>query len=167
MIAAWLTAARLCGALVTLHGGEVAPARLCRAAVIIAHVADEWPPELLAAIAMHESGFDHARVNATLGACGPMQVIWSADRARQDRRCALVRRDAWAGYRAGVRKLNQAAGDCDRLGVAGLDCVLRVYASGPGWRSAKAGEASREFRALAAPVRAAMGWHAPAGKAES
>ena len=66
-----------------------------------------------------------------------------------------------------MRKLNQAAGDCDRLGVAGLDCVLRVYASGPGWRSAKAGEASREFRALAAPVRAAMGWHAPAGKAES
>ena len=152
MIAAWLTAARLCGALVTLHGGEVAPARLCRAAVIIAHVADEWPPELLAAIAAHESRFDAAQVNAALGACGPMQVIWSADRDRQDRRCARVRRDAWAGYRAGVRKLDQAAGDCDRLGVVGLDCVLRVYASGPGWRSAKAGEASREFRALAAQL---------------
>ncbi len=91
---ALLTAARLCGALVTLHGAEVSPQRLCRAAAVIAHVADEWPPELLAAIAMHESGFDHARVNPTLGACGPMQVIWFRDRARQDRRCARVRAEA-------------------------------------------------------------------------
>ena len=105
-----------------------------------------------AVVGEHAEALDLGADLGQLGACGPMQVVWSADRGRQDRRCARVRRDAWAGYRAGVRKLDQAAGDCDRLGVAGLDCVLRVYASGPGWRSAKAGEASREFRALAAQL---------------
>lgn len=151
MIGAWLAAARLCGA-ITATWPEVPPQRACPAALAITAEHGAWSPALVAAIAYHESGFDHARANPTLGACGPMQVIWFRDRARQDRRCARVRRDAWAGYRAGVRKLDQAAGDCDRLGVAGLDCVLRVYASGPGWRSAKAGEASREFRALAAQL---------------
>lgn len=149
MIGAWLTAARLCGALVTLHGAEVPHQRLCRAAIVIAHVANEWPVEVVAAIAAHESRFDAAQVNAALGACGPMQVIWSADRDRQDCRCVRVRRDAWAGYRAGVRKLDQAAIDCERLRAPGLDCVLRVYAAGPGWRSAGAGRAATEFRALA------------------
>ena len=74
MIAAWLTAARLCGALVTLHGAEVSPQRLCRAAVIIAHVADEWPPELLAAIAYRESRFDASAVNPRTGCWGALQV---------------------------------------------------------------------------------------------
>ena len=149
MIGALFTAARLCGA-ITAQWADVDPAQACPAALAIEVTRGSWSPALVAAIAYHESGFDHAAVNGQLGACGPMQVVWSADRGRQDRRCARVRRDAWAGYRAGVRKLDQAAADCDRLGVAGLDCVLRVYASGPGWRSAKADEASREFRALAA-----------------
>jgi hypothetical protein len=82
-----VTSLRLCSALLAAHGDEVSPARLCRAAVIVAHVADEWPVEVVAAIAAHESRFDAAQVNAALGACGPMQVIWSADRDRQDRRC--------------------------------------------------------------------------------
>jgi hypothetical protein len=148
-VIALLTAARLCTALLATHGAEVPRDRLCRAAIIVAHVADEWPVELVAAIAAHESGFDHWRVNPVLGACGPMQVVWSSDRARQDRRCARVRRDAWTGYRAGVRKLDQSAADCARMGVVGTECVLRVYAAGPGWRGEKAGEAAREFRAMA------------------
>ena len=148
MIGAWLAAARLCGA-ITATWPEVPSQRACAAALAIEATHGRWSPALVAAIAMHESGFNHQLVNASLGACGSMQVIWRRDRARQDRRCARVRRDAWAGYRAGVRKLDQAAGDCDRLGVVGLDCVLRVYASGPGWRSAGAGRAATEFRALA------------------
>lgn len=149
MIGQLVTSLRLCSALLVTHGAEVSSDRLCRAAVIVAHVANEWPVEVVAAIAAHESRFDAAQVNAALGACGPMQVIWSADRDRQDRRCVRVRRDAWAGYRAGVRKLDQAALDCERLRAPGLDCVLRVYAAGPGWRSAGAGRAATEFRALA------------------
>ena len=129
--------------LVQLQGGRAALYR------IVAPTEWNFHPDGPFAAALRERRFDAAQVNAALGACGPMQVIWSADRDRQDRRCARVRRDAWAGYRAGVRKLDQAAGDCDRLGVVGLDCVLRVYASGPGWRSASAGRAATEFRALA------------------
>lgn len=52
MIAQLITSIRLCSALLATHGAEVSPDRLCRAAVIVAHVADEWPPELLAAIAL-------------------------------------------------------------------------------------------------------------------
>ena len=148
MIGAWLAAARLCGA-ITATWPEVQPQRACAAALAIEVERSVWSPALVAAIAMHESRFDASLVNAALGACGPMQVIWSADRARQDRRCARVRRDAWAGYRAGVHKLDQAAIDCERLRAPGLDCVLRVYAAGPGWRSAGAGRAATEFRALA------------------
>ena len=125
MIAAWLTAARLCGALVTLHGGEVAPARLCRAAVIIAHVADEWPPELLAAIAAHESRFDAAQVNAALGACGPMQVIWSADRDRQDRRRADRQRQH--GHRDGARDRHRRLDDRGPVDAAAIQDVAREH----------------------------------------
>lgn len=156
MIGQLVTSLRLCSALLVTHGAEVSSDRLCRAAVIVAHVANEWPVEVVAAIAAHESRFDAAQVNAALGACGPMQVIWSADRDRQDRRCVRVRRDAWAGYRAGVRKLDQAAADCERMGVPDDACMLRVYAAGPGWRSAKAGRVADEFRALAAQLAARM-----------
>lgn len=148
MIGTWLAAARLCGA-ITATWPEVPPQRACAAALAIEAERGPWSPTLVAGIAYHESRFDAAQVNAALGACGPMQVVWSADRARQDRRCARVRRDAWAGYRSGVHKLDQAVADCDRLGAPGLDCVLRVYAAGPGWRSAGAGRAATEFRALA------------------
>lgn len=148
MIGTWLAAARLCGA-ITAAWPEVPPQRACPAALAIEVERGAWSPALVAGIAYHESGFDASRVNAALGACGPMQVVWSADRDRQDRRCVRVRRDAWAGYRAGVRKLDQAAADCERLRAPGLDCVLRVYAAGPGWRSAGAGRAATEFRALA------------------
>jgi hypothetical protein len=148
VIGAWLAAARLCGAIAATWP-EIPPQRACSAALAIEVERGAWSPALVAGIAYHESRFDAAQVNAALGACGPMQVIWSADRDRQDRRCVRVRRDAWAGYRAGVRKLDQAAIDCERLRAPGLDCVLRVYAAGPGWRSAGAGRAATEFRALA------------------
>lgn len=148
MIGAWLAAARLCGA-ITATWPEIPPQRACPSALAIEVERGAWSPALVAGIAYHESRFDASLVNAALGACGPMQVVWSADRDRQDRRCARVCRDAWAGYRAGVRKLDQAAADCERLRAPGLDCVLRVYAAGPGWRSAGAGRAATEFRALA------------------
>ena len=151
MIGTWLAAARLCGA-ITATWPEVPPQRACAAALAIEVERGAWSPALVAGIAYHESRFDAAQVNAALGACGPMQVIWSADRDRQDRRCVRVRRDAWAGYRAGVRKLDQAAADCERLRAPGLDCVLRVYAAGPGWRSAGATRSAGEFRALAAEL---------------
>ena len=97
MIATLLAAARLCGALVTLHGAEVPHHRLCRAAVIIAHVADEWPPELLAGIAWRESRFDASAVNPRTGCWGALQV----STRRRDR-------SEWAGYVAGVAKLRDA-----------------------------------------------------------
>lgn len=154
MITTWLTAARLCGALVTLHGGEVAPHRLCRAAVVIAHVADEWPPELLASIAYRESRFDPSVVNPRTGCWGPMQV--------STRR----RGNEWAGYRAGVAKLREARRYCARRGEGRL-CVLAAYASGPKGVRGRWYRGPRRVERDAARVRAAMGWHAPAGKAES
>lgn len=155
MIGAWLTAARLCGALVTLHGAEVSPQRLCRAAVVIAHVADEWPPELLASIAWRESRFDPSVVNPRTGCWGPMQV---STRLRD--------RSEWAGYRAGVAKLREARRYCARRGEGRL-CVLAAYASGPKGVRGRWYRGPRRVEREAARVRAAMGWHAPAGKAES
>ena len=154
MIASLLTAARLCGALVTLHGAEVSPQRLCRAAVIIAHVADEWPPELLAAIAYRESRFDPSVVNPRTGCWGPMQV--------NTRR----RGNEWSGYRAGVAKLREARRYCARRSGGRL-CVLAAYASGPAGVRGRWYRGPRRVEREAARVRVAMGWRMPAGKAES
>lgn len=118
MISQLVTSLRLCSALLAAHGDEVSPARLCRAAVIVALVADEWPPELLAAIAYRESRFDPRVVNARTGTWGAMQV--------STRR----RGDEWAGYRAGVAKLREARRFCVRRGEGEL-CILAAYASGP------------------------------------
>lgn len=138
MIGAWLAAARLCGAIVaTWH---VPAERACTAALAITLEHGQWSPALVAAIAHHESRFDHRAVNA-LGCWGAMQV------------CGPTRRSGVAaGYRAGVRKLDEAVIDCERMGEAADDCVLRVYAAGPGWRSAGAGRSASEFRALAAEL---------------
>ena len=121
MIAQLVTSLRLCSALLATHGDEVSPARLCRAAVIVAHVADEWPPELLASIAYRESRFDPRAVNARTGCWGAMQV--------NTRR----RGDEWAGYRAGVAKLREARRYCARASGKGPDllCTLAGYAAGP------------------------------------
>ena len=118
MIGAGFTSLRLCSALLAAHGDEVSPARLCRAAVIVAHVADEWPPELLAAIAYRESRIDPRAVNARTGCWGAMQV--------STRR----RGDEWAGYRAGVAKLREARRFCVRRAGGDL-CILAAYASDP------------------------------------
>lgn len=148
VIATVIAASRLAIAIASTWP-EVSTARAFSASLAIESTRGQWAPELIAAIAYHESGFDPRAVNATLGACGPMQVVWSADRRRQDRRCARVRRDAWAGYRAGARKLDKATTDCERMRSAGIGCVLRVYAAGPGWRGVGAGKAAAEFRELA------------------
>lgn len=151
MIASLLAAAKLCGAILATWP-EVPADRACPAALAITAEHGAWSPVLVAAIAMRESAFTPTLVNNALGACGPMQVVWFRERARQDRRCARVRRNAWAGYRAGVRKLDQAEADCERMRAPGIECVLRVYAAGPGWRSAGAGRSAAEFRALAAEL---------------
>ena len=119
MIAALLTAARLCGALVTLHGAETGDARACRAGVIAAAVAHEWPPELIAAIAYGESRFDPHVVNPRTHVWGAMQV---STRQRDH--------GEWAGYVAGVAKLREARRYCARRSGGRL-CVLAAYASGP------------------------------------
>ena len=155
MIGVWLTAARLCGALVTLHGAEVPHHRLCRAAIIITHVADEWPPELLASIAFRESRFDATAVNAHTGCWGALQV----NTRRRDR-------SEWAGYVAGVAKLREARRYCARRSGGRL-CVLAAYASGPAGVRGRWYRGPRRVEREAARVRAAMGWHAPAGKSES
>ena len=155
MIATLLAAARLCGALVTLHGAEVPHHRLCRAAVIIAHVADEWPPELLASIAWRESRFDASAVNPRTGCWGAMQV----STRRRDR-------SEWAGYVAGVAKLREARRYCARRGEGRL-CVLAAYASGPAGVRGRWYRGPRRVEREAARVRVAMGWRMPAGKAES
>ena len=141
MIATLFTAARLCGALVTLHGAEVSPQRLCRAAVIIAHVADEWPPELLASIAYRESRFDPRVVNPRTGTWGALQV----NTRRRDR-------SEWAGYVAGVAKLREARRYCARRSGGRL-CVLAAYASGP------AGVRGRWYRGPRAVLRRAATIH--------
>ena len=159
MIATLLAAARLCSALLATHGAEVSPDRLCRAAVIVAHVADEWPPELLAGIAYRESRFDPSAVNAVTGCWGPMQV----STRRRDR-------SEWAGYVAGVRKLREARRYCARRGE-GEVCVLAAYASGPAGVRGRWYRGPRRVQREAARLRAAMGLRmkAPtsAGKVQS
>lgn len=157
MIGQLVTSLRLCSALLATHGAEVSPDRLCRAAVIVAHVADEWPVEVVASIAYRESRFDPRVVNAVTGCWGPMQV--------NTRR----RGDEWAGYRAGVAKLREARRYCARRGDGDL-CVLAAYASGPAGVRGRWYRGPRRVQREAARLRAAMGPRmAPvrAGKAQS
>ena len=142
MIAALLTATRLCGALVALYGAETGDARACRAGVIAAHVADEWPPELVAAIAYGESRFDPRVVNPRTHVWGAMQV---STRQRD--------RSEWAGYRAGVHKLREARAYCYRRGDVRALCVLAGYRSGP------AGVRGRWYRGPRAVLRRAARIH--------
>lgn len=144
MIGQLVTSIRLCSALLATHGAEVSPDRLCRAAVIVAHVADEWPPELLAGIAYRESRFDPSAVNAVTGCWGAMQV--------NTRR----RGDEWAGYVAGVAKLREARRYCTRRSGGDL-CVLAAYASGPKGVKGRWYRGPRRVQREAARLRAAMG----------
>ena len=153
MIGTLVVAARLCGALVTLHGAEVPHHRLCRAAVIIAHVADEWPPELLASIAWRESRFDASAVNPRTGTWGALQVN-TRRRGRSE----------WAGYRAGVAKLREARRYCARRSGGRL-CVLAAYASGPAGVRGRWYRGPRRVEREAARVRAAMRTTNPAPSA--
>jgi soluble lytic murein transglycosylase-like protein len=138
VIAALLASARLCGALVSHYGAEVGDGRACRAAVIAVAVADEWPAELVAAIAYAESRFDPRVVNARTGVWGAMQV---STRTRD--------RGEWAGYRAGVAKLRDARAYCHRRGDVRALCVLAGYRSGP------AGVRGRWYRGPRAVLRRA------------
>lgn len=122
-------AVRLATAIVALYGPagtatdihrEVSPADAVRAACVVAIVADEFPPELIASIAIRESSMRPRPVNARSGACGPMQVLY-APPAFHGRMCRRILRDEVAGYVAGVAKLRMhvaEAGSVER-GLAG------------------------------------------------
>jgi len=159
MIGVLVPSIRLCSALLATHGAGVPHDRLCRAAIVIAHVADEWPPELLAAISYRESRFDPRVVNARTGCWGAMQV----NTRRRDR-------SEWAGYVAGVAKLREARRYCARRGEGDL-CVLAAYASGPAGVKGRWYRGPRRVQREAARLRAAMGprTQAPtsAGKVQS
>lgn len=140
MIATILTAGRL--ALAITSTWHVAPSRAFPAALAIESVRGDWPAELVAAIAYHESAF---RLDATgkRGECGPMQVAHYRDRARL---CSAARSDVFAAYRQGVERLGVALAYCHRRPT----CALNVYAIGPAGRSVRGeSEAAREFRELA------------------
>lgn len=155
MIAAFLAAARLCGAIVATWP-EVPPQRACVAAVAIEAERGAWSPALLAAIAYRESRFTPTAVNPTSGAWGLMQTV-----GRRPRHLT-----AWASVRAARHKLDEARAYCRRRGEGEL-CTLAAYASGPAgvrgrwYRGPRRvlREAGRVQRAMTPPVRR--------GKAES
>ena len=163
MIAALLTASRLCAAVASLYGSGVTARdidrtvpieRACRASVIIVLVADEWRPELVASIAVRESSMLPALINPTTGACGPGQVLYSHDKARQDRRCRRVLADEWTGYRAAVAKLRDARAYCRRPGEL---CALSGYVSGPSGVRRRWFRTPRSIQRRADRLRALMG----------
>lgn len=146
MIGTWLAAARLCGA-ITATWPEVPPQRACAAALAIEVERGAWSPALIAAIAMHESGF-RLDVTGSRGECGPMQVAWP-ERKRAGL-CAAARADVFTAYAQGVGRLNLCLAYC---GDGDGFCALNVYAAGPrGRRLSMPGEAQREFLELAAEL---------------
>lgn len=155
MIGTLFAAARLCGAVVALYGPsgtardiprQVTPIRACRAALALELTRGEFKAELVAAVAIRESSMRPALVNATSGACGPMQVIYRPI-ATHRRRCARIVRDEIAGYRAGVAKL--------RLHVDGAGSLARGLADYAG-RGPKARASALRTLRRADAIRAAM-----------
>lgn len=134
MIGAGLTlllrAARLALAIVRANP-EVSPDRAASAAVAITIEAGDHDPFLVAALFAPESGFDHRKVNPTTGACGLGQVLYSHDAATQTRRCRRVLRNARAGARAAVAKLDHATAFCARRGNLTPSCPIAGYVGGP------------------------------------
>ncbi len=148
------SALSLCLAIVALWS-DVPLDRACSAAEAIVSVATpEYPAELLAAIAVRESSFDHTVVNRKSMACGAMQVI---PYPRRRSTCDAIRASHLASYTAGVERLRAWESNCRRRGRRGLRCVLAGY----GGRSSVAGVLYR-MRA----IRQAAG-HAPGRRAGS
>ena len=138
-----MSAAALCLALVALHGGDISPERLCAASAAIIAMADGEDPATIASIGIGESGLDPWKVGA-IGDCSTMQVVWSRDRARQDRRCRRILGDHHAAIRAGVQKIRDARAYCRGRAFRQLPaeaCWLAGFQAGPkGVRALARGE---------------------------
>ena len=127
-----VSAADLCAALALLFA-DVPADRSCAAAHVIVEVATATgeDPALLAALAHRESRYVATAVNSTSGACGPMAVLYSRDRAVQARRCRAVLASPRAGYMAGAVKLRDARAFCRRRGTPTARCAMAGFAGGP------------------------------------
>lgn len=151
MIAIIIAAARLCAAIAS---PEVDVERACSAALVIVHVADEFDPALIAAIAYGESRYQPDAISPDGRDCGPMGV-----RSRPSL-CRAIRADEWTGYRHGVRRLREARAFCERR-ASGLGpdmlCVLAGYASGPDGVRGRWYRVPRRVLHRAAVLRARIG----------
>lgn len=149
MIAPLILAARLTAA---IAGPDVPMDRAAAAALPIVLLSDDNRVELVAAIAYHESRFQHDAISPDRRDCGIMGV-----RSRPAR-CRAIRASAWAGVAAGVAKLQDArAFAARRRAEPGELDVLAGYASGPRGVRHRWYRAPRRVLATAAQIRARMG----------
>ena len=147
MIATVLAAARLAVAITTawphVPAERAAPAAL---AIVVAVDGTPWSPDLVAAIAYHETHLRTDRIGSR-GECGMGQVAHRRDRAA---RC-LAARAYPESARQMVAALEEARAVCRGRAI----CALNVYAAGTkGMRWAGPGIAAREFRDLEDKLRA-------------
>ncbi len=148
MIAMFL-AIRLAAAASALWG--VPLDRALPAAVAAVTYADDYGPELILAIGVHETALDPTLVGSR-GECGTGQVKHRRDRVRL---CALAAASYAESARQSVAALEEARALCRRHGRRDVGCALRVYGSGVKrkpwrWSSSKA---EREFRAMERQIK--------------
>lgn len=146
MIATILAASRLAVAITTawpVHAERAAPAAL---AIVEATRGTPWSPELVAAIAYHETAL-RTELIGSRGECGMGQVAHRRDRTRL---CREAR-----GHTASGRQMVAALEEARRLCRGRVICALNVYAAGTkGMRWAGPGVAVREFHELERQLRA-------------
>lgn len=147
MIATALAASRLAVAITTawphVPAERAAPAAL---AIVFAVEGTPWSPDLVAAIAYHET---HLRTDAigSRGECGMGQVAHHRDRTA----LCLAARAYPESARQMVAALEEARATCSGRAI----CALNLYAAGTNgmaWRGP--GIAVREFRELESKLRA-------------
>lgn len=128
-------------------------------ALQIVAASDEYPPELISAIAFGESRFivdsqsapilvekckDGVCRIVTYWDCGPMQV-----RTSSPAKCRRLRTDASYGYAAGVQRLRDAAEFCGWQGDHTIYCTIAGYQAGvPGVQAYLAGSRTRTTKAF-------------------
>ena len=147
MIGAILAAARLAVAITTawphVPAERAAPAAL---AIVVAVDGTPWSPDLVAAIAYHETHLRTDRIGSR-GECGMGQVAHRRDRSR---RCIAAR-----AYPESARQMVAALEEALVVCRGRAICALNVYAAGTkGMRWAGPGVAVREFHALERQLRA-------------
>jgi hypothetical protein len=150
----------LCHALIALYGGELPHDRLCRVADAIVAEAGGEDEATLASIGLGESGLNPWKVGKKYGACSTMQVLWSLDRARQDRRCQSILGNHRAAIRAGVQKIRDARSYCEGRAFRHLPtetCWLAGFQAGEkGPKALRAGQRWPLKRQVAVLKQAAL-----------